>query len=599
MTRVVGLLLFGLLLGCGNKGSEPVVDEKATEGFARALEAVAGADPTQSAALLAQGAFETVAPSMMCFKSFGNAATEQARIEALFDCGLACTAEAVQKLKGAEPRTWMAGLAAACPPQHFGIDKTQAALLSPEWFLIHKIGELAAPRAKAAKGGSKARLDQAMAGFKWPLPLPAVATGVYQLAVATPAASVPIATRTYIIALSSGGLRVGAAPHATLGPGGASIATEEGRAQFPGNEVALADLRAIVLDTGGVDTTTDVARPADAAPPPADAAPPPADASPPRGQYKMKKNDVDPQLARKQAIDAARSAGVLSALQKNPGAFASLTDTTGEPAGLHGDVRQNLRGDYGRDGEPVPLLLADGALPAAQVIAIAGELPRVLLAVASPDDPAARALAVELESVKHGAGRSPGQAHIDLAPGTLEAALKAAGGNEETVVIRVEGEVPWKDAVAVAAAVIARGGKRLILTTPELDGPSGQGTGLLGHGASDQGKPTVSLITDGEPIATGDVDKAVIRRVMRSRTGAMRACYERELLAAPALAGRVDLEFTIGTDGKVVKARGSGMKEAKLVDCVVRQVQALEFPPPKGGTVKVRYPLTFKPANGP
>ena len=53
------------------------------------------------------------------------------------------------------------------------------------------------------------------------------------------------------------------------------------------------------------------------------------------GQYAMKNNNVDPTLAKKQATDNARKAGVLGLLQKSPGgAFASLTGTSDFSSGL-------------------------------------------------------------------------------------------------------------------------------------------------------------------------------------------------------------------------------------------------------------------------
>jgi len=593
MTRVVGFLLFGVAIGCSSKPTEPKVDPKAADGFARTLEAVAGADPTQSAALLAQGAFESIAPSEKCLESFAAGSTEKARVEALLDCGLACTLDAVQKLKGKEPRTWMAALAAACDPAHFGLEKSEAAILSPEWFLVHKLGELAGPHVTAAKGAVKAKIDQAMASFRLPLPLPAVATGLYELPVAPEAASVPVATRTYVIVPAKGELRVGASPYAVLGARGAALTAPEGRALFPGNEVAPADLRAILLDSAGAPA----AHPPDAGPPPGplDAAPPlPADAAPAKGQYKMKGN-ADQELAKRQAIENARAAGILGALGKmdaDHSALGSGFGAIGAPPGLHGEVSQTLRGDLGRDGDPVALLCADSARPAAEVIDIATSLPRLLIAVASPDDTAARALAIEIHSALDTTGRAPGQAWVELAAGKLEEASKAAGGSEETVVIRAADGVPWKDAVAVAAVAVARGAKRVIFTTSGLDWTGGGG-GLLGHGAYGQGKPALSLITEGTPTATGDLDKDVIRRVIRSRMGLVRACYERELVRDAKLAGRVDLEFTIGADGAVSKAKATGLP--KVSDCVVRQVQALKFPPPKGGgVVNVRYPFTFK-----
>ncbi len=80
------------------------------------------------------------------------------------------------------------------------------------------------------------------------------------------------------------------------------------------------------------------------------------------GQYKMKNNQQDPQLARQQAIEQARTAGILGsqALQQG-GAFASLTGTGDISSGFDdGDIYGGLLGNeagemnggfgYGRSG---------------------------------------------------------------------------------------------------------------------------------------------------------------------------------------------------------------------------------------------------------
>jgi hypothetical protein len=80
------------------------------------------------------------------------------------------------------------------------------------------------------------------------------------------------------------------------------------------------------------------------------------------GQYKMKDNGLDPQLARQQAIEAARTAGILgSSAFTQGGAFASLTGTGDISSGLDdADIYGGLLGDeagemqggfgYGRGG---------------------------------------------------------------------------------------------------------------------------------------------------------------------------------------------------------------------------------------------------------
>lgn len=65
------------------------------------------------------------------------------------------------------------------------------------------------------------------------------------------------------------------------------------------------------------------------------------------GQYAMKNNDANPQLAKQQAIDQARKAGILGLMAQKPGgAFASLTGTADFSSGLDDrDVYGGLLGN--------------------------------------------------------------------------------------------------------------------------------------------------------------------------------------------------------------------------------------------------------------
>ena len=80
------------------------------------------------------------------------------------------------------------------------------------------------------------------------------------------------------------------------------------------------------------------------------------------GQYKMQKNQEDPQLARQQAIEQARNAGILgSTALVQGGAFASLTGTGDISSGfddsnIYGGLLGNEAGEmnggfgFGRSG---------------------------------------------------------------------------------------------------------------------------------------------------------------------------------------------------------------------------------------------------------
>jgi hypothetical protein len=106
---------------------------------------------------------------------------------------------------------------------------------------------------------------------------------------------------------------------------------------------------------------------------------------------------------------------------------------------------------------------------------------------------------------------------------------------------------------------------------------------LQGHGTVDPGQPN----------AQGDLDKAIIRDVIRLHLPEIRVCYERMLATQPHLAGTVATQFFIGPDGKVVTAQASGV-DPELASCVADALRAIEFPRPRGGGgVQVNYPFRF------
>jgi hypothetical protein len=83
-------------------------------------------------------------------------------------------------------------------------------------------------------------------------------------------------------------------------------------------------------------------------------------------------------------------------------------------------------------------------------------------------------------------------------------------------------------------------------------------------------------------------------RVFRQSRGAFRTCYEEHLRPCPNLQTAVRVEFVIGTDGRVMDAKGTGEASEETVDCIVRAVSELRFPRPKRRT-PVSYPMMFTP----
>jgi hypothetical protein len=94
----------------------------------------------------------------------------------------------------------------------------------------------------------------------------------------------------------------------------------------------------------------------------------------------------------------------------------------------------------------------------------------------------------------------------------------------------------------------------------------------------------------------GDVDLVLIGTRMRTAFGALAACYRAELPAHPTLAGRLDVLFTVNTNGRVTAVRTTGLVAAPRVGaCVAGVVRGTVFPPPAGGAVDFSFQLNFIP----
>lgn len=91
----------------------------------------------------------------------------------------------------------------------------------------------------------------------------------------------------------------------------------------------------------------------------------------------------------------------------------------------------------------------------------------------------------------------------------------------------------------------------------------------------------------------GQLSEDAIDAVLQLAHPEVTACYENVLTTSPGLRGTANTVFIIGTDGAVIGAASSGI-EPRLARCIDDVVSRRHFPPPRGGTVKVRYPFTFQ-----
>lgn len=113
-------------------------------------------------------------------------------------------------------------------------------------------------------------------------------------------------------------------------------------------------------------------------------------------------------------------------------------------------------------------------------------------------------------------------------------------------------------------------------------------------GGASADDPSYRLDPDEHP---GRLSEDDIEIVLQHANPDVTACYERVLAVNPDVQGTAHTIFVIGTDGAVTAAASSGV-EPQLARCLDDVVARRVFPPPRGGTVKVRYPFTFTRSGG-
>jgi TonB family protein len=99
----------------------------------------------------------------------------------------------------------------------------------------------------------------------------------------------------------------------------------------------------------------------------------------------------------------------------------------------------------------------------------------------------------------------------------------------------------------------------------------------------------------------GNLDREIIRRIIRRHINEVRFCYEQQLAAHRDLAGRMVVQFNIAPSGQVLSSvmQSSTLSNVRVESCTLQAVRRWEFPKPEGGgLVNVSYPFVFTPAGG-
>jgi len=93
----------------------------------------------------------------------------------------------------------------------------------------------------------------------------------------------------------------------------------------------------------------------------------------------------------------------------------------------------------------------------------------------------------------------------------------------------------------------------------------------------------------------GQLDKDAVASVFRRRRSAVRRCYEESLRTNPNVQGKVTIQFTIGTAGRIttISVTADTTGDSKVADCIMRNVKSWRFDPPERGSVTFSYPFVL------
>ncbi len=133
-------------------------------------------------------------------------------------------------------------------------------------------------------------------------------------------------------------------------------------------------------------------------------------------------------------------------------------------------------------------------------------------------------------------------------------------------------------------------------------GPGGKGRGGNGRGGIGSGEGNGDgtgehkVAGSDKPAPGQGLTPAQISRVVQSRYGAFRACYEAASAREPNLSGGVTVSFSITPGGDTTGSRvqSSTLGNPRVEGCILRQFARLRFPTADKGT-NASWPFIFKP----
>ncbi|HEX9297933.1 MAG TPA: AgmX/PglI C-terminal domain-containing protein [Polyangiaceae bacterium] len=167
------------------------------------------------------------------------------------------------------------------------------------------------------------------------------------------------------------------------------------------------------------------------------------------------------------------------------------------------------------------------------------------------------------------------------------------------LIAAIGGLVFWKVRGANDAAVMPPPPPVMANPTPLLEPPPPPPIAEEDLGRDGGGVKTAGNLNPCTAKCSGTGNNAM-NAALSARAGSARPCYERALRVNSALQGKLMVNVRIDSQGNVCSASISddAMHSPEVSNCVMGMFRSARFPPPTGGCIDAKVPLSFVPREG-
>jgi hypothetical protein len=102
-----------------------------------------------------------------------------------------------------------------------------------------------------------------------------------------------------------------------------------------------------------------------------------------------------------------------------------------------------------------------------------------------------------------------------------------------------------------------------------------------------------------EPLI-GEIDPKLVQKTVEDNWHGLRLCYELALRRDKSLAGDMEWRWRIDSRGDIseIELINSSIGDNRMLNCIKSKMGAWRFPPPRRGSVQIRYPFRFSKTKG-